>query len=84
MSCFLYNRTAATNWVRPFKKSSTKPDGMNFLKKTSGHGFFALNISSSGSMPHFWPEGSIHIIKAPTTAPIPINNVKNFRNFSFV
>ena len=60
------------------KHKSTKPDGMKFLKNTSGQGILARSISNSGSPPHVVPVGSSHIITAPATAPMAMNRVRIF------
>ena len=76
--CFLNRRIAAAIWVRPFTASNTKPEGTKSLKKTSGQGILSRSIANNGSPPHDTPDGSIHIITAPATAPMPINRVSIF------
>ncbi len=74
----LNNRNVAVSCVKPFKTSNTILDGMKFLKNRWGHGIFILSISRRESPPQVLPEGSFHIIIAPTTAPMPMTSVINF------
>lgn len=78
--CYVLIGGAASSCVRPFTARSTKPEGMKFRKNTSGQGILARSKSSIGSPPQLTPEGSIHIITAPSTAPIAMNRVNILRN----